>query len=191
TILRRLERERMDLRALVRAMPDPDAFLAAKRQRLDLAEARLAPALAANARDHRERLTRLSDRLARRSPAVALADARGRLARIGERPRTALRYAIERRRDRLEALGGLLGALSYRGVLARGYVLVRDEDGAPLRSATIAGMAARLHLQFADGAVVAIPESDTADGEGHAKRSARGGKTREPKRPAARQGSLF
>ncbi len=190
TVLRRVERERLDLRALVRAMPDPDAFLAAKRQRLDLAEARLAPALAANARDHRERLTRLSDRLARRSPAVALADARGRLARIGDRPRTALRYAIERRRDRLDALGGLLGALSYRGVLARGYVLVRDADGLPLRSAAIAGQAARLQLQFADGAVTAIPDVDTAAGEGAAKRTPRSGKAREPK-PAARQGSLF
>ncbi|GEP11862.1 exodeoxyribonuclease VII large subunit [Methylobacterium gnaphalii] len=192
TILRRVERERLDLRALVRAMPDPDSFLAAKRQRLDLAEARLAPALAANARDHRERLTRLTDRLARRSPAVALADARGRLARIDDRPRTALHRMIERRRDRLDALGGLLGALSYRGVLARGYALVREEDGSPVRSASLAGLAPRLQLQFADGAVMARPETaEEDDTPSLRKRSPGGTKVRPAKPSTAKQGSLF
>ncbi|MCE4226396.1 exodeoxyribonuclease VII large subunit [Methylobacterium sp. C25] len=190
TILRRIERERLDLRALVRAMPSPDAVLATRRQRLDLAEARLAPALAANARDHRARLIRLTDRLARRSPAVALADARGRLARIDERPLSALRHAIERRRSRLDALGGLLGALSYRAVLARGYALVRDEDGAPLRSATAAGQVPVLYLQFADGSVTARP--DAADGDPPAgRRPSTGAKPRSGKAVKEKQGSLF
>uniref|UniRef100_UPI001E4ED619 exodeoxyribonuclease VII large subunit n=1 Tax=Methylobacterium sp. Leaf118 TaxID=2876562 RepID=UPI001E4ED619 len=117
TMLRRIERAGADLRALVRAVPAADAFLAGKRQRLDLAEARLRPALAANARDSRERLSRLSDRLTRRSPAIALAEARTRLAAIDHRPRTAMARTIERRRDRLGGLAGLLGALSYPAVL--------------------------------------------------------------------------
>ncbi len=80
-------------------------MLAAKRQRLDLAEARLAPARAAGASRHRARLQLLLDRLARRSPDVALANARARLARIDHRPLQALRNDVQRRGEALAQLG--------------------------------------------------------------------------------------
>lgn len=207
-IRRRIERDRADLRGLARAMPGPDMLLAAKRQRLDLAEARLAPALAAGAARHRVRLQAVLDRLARRSPELALAHARARLERVDDRALRALsvdlrrkqdlvmqlgrrlvlakeagleraraidlhrrdRLAalaarlvqarardIERRHDRLQALADLLGSLSYRAVLDRGFALVRDGDGRPLRRAEEAEGAARLSLQFADGVVDAVP----------------------------------
>lgn len=207
-VRRRLDRDRADLRSLIRAMPGPDMLLAAKRQRLDLAEARLAPALAAGAARHRVRLQAVLDRLARRSPELALAQARARLERIDDRASRALsvdlrRRAdhvgelgrrlvlakgagleraraiearrrdrlssltarlvqagvrdVERRRDRLHALAGLLGSLSYRAVLDRGFALVRDGDGNPLRRADDAEAAASLSLQFADGVVEAVP----------------------------------
>ncbi|MEH3116225.1 MAG: exodeoxyribonuclease VII large subunit [Methylorubrum populi] len=204
TMLRRIERERADFRALVRAIPGADAFLAAKRQRLDLADARLRPALAANARDSRERLNRLADRLTRRSPAIALAEARARLVGIDHRPRAAITRIIERRRDRLGAQAGLLGALSYKAVLARGYALVRDADGLPVRSAEAAARSARLRLQFADGAVFSRPEAaadaptDVPPSPSRPKRpSRRAAPEPAPKaaetapEAAARQGSLF
>ena len=107
-ILRRLERERGDLRALLRAMPGPDSVLGAKRQRLDLAEARLVPALGGNARRFRERLSLALERLSRRSPDALLARARSRLAALGGRPETALRNRLARRSDALQALGARL-----------------------------------------------------------------------------------
>lgn len=208
TMLRRIERERADFRALVRAIPGADAFLAVKRQRLDLADARLRPALAANARDSRERLNRVADRLTRRSPAIALAEARARLAAIDHRPRTAMSRIVERRRDRLDALTSLLGALSYKAVLARGYALVRDADGLPVRSAAAAARAARFQLQFADGAIYARPEEAPDDPVApplaeappsprpkRAPRRAAPEPAPKPEKaaaePAARQGSLF
>src|SRR4051812_7569524 len=102
---RRIERDRVDLRALGRALPSADVLLAAKRQRLDLAEARLAPALAAGANRHRARLQLLLDRMARRSPDVALANARARLARIDHRPLHALRNDVQRKGEALVQLG--------------------------------------------------------------------------------------
>jgi len=253
SIGRRVERDRSDLRALARALPSADAILAAKRQRLDLAEARLAPALAAGASRHRARLQLLLDRMARRSPDVALANARARLARIDHRPLTALRNdvqrkgealsqlgrrlvvardasleraralqarradrlvaltdrltqaglrGIERRRDRLEGLAHLLGSLSYHAVLERGYVLVRDAAGLPVRHAAEAAAASRLSLQFADGTVNAVPDG-TPDPSVSAKPARRTTRTRsssgtemakaKPASAAAatRQGSLF
>ncbi|MET0368163.1 MAG: exodeoxyribonuclease VII large subunit, partial [Methylobacterium sp.] len=207
-VRRRIERDRADLRGLARAMPGPDMLLAAKRQRLDLAEARLAPALAAGAARHRVRLQALLDRLARRSPELALAHARARLERIDNRAHRALmvevrrkeeqvtqlgrrlvlakesgleraralearrrdrldgltarliqagRRDIERRHSRLQSLADLLGTLSYRSVLDRGFALVRDGDGRPLKHAEDAEAAPRLTLQFADGTVEAVP----------------------------------
>jgi exodeoxyribonuclease VII large subunit len=40
-------------------------------------------------------------------------------------------------------------------VLARGFALVRDEAGAPLRSASAVASGARLDIEFADGRVAA------------------------------------
>ncbi|WP_281406200.1 exodeoxyribonuclease VII large subunit, partial [Methylobacterium radiotolerans] len=212
-------------------------------------------ALAAGASRHRARLQLLLDRMARRSPDVALANARARLARIDHRPLHALRNdvqrkgealiqlgrrlvvareasleraralqarrtdrllalserlaqagarGIERRRDRLDGLAGLLGSLSYRAVLDRGYVLVRDAAGLPVRRAAAAAAAQRLSLQFADGTVTAVPDgtddpSLPVDPSRPAKPGRRGGAAapaapgkRTGTRPAAtRQGSLF
>ncbi|WP_082494223.1 exodeoxyribonuclease VII large subunit [Methylobacterium sp. Leaf106] len=240
-VRRKLDREGSDLRALLRAMPGADAFLAGKRQRLDLAEARLMPALAGNARDHRARFGRLIDRLGRHPPGLRLAQARGRLALVADRPRSALQnYATrksealgylgrrlvvareqtlirartetarrferlgaldarlgqairrlnERRSDRLGNFAALLGTLSYRAVLARGFALVRDEDGAPIRAAASVTPGQRLGLEFADGTRFARSEAadDTAPGgEGPPKRK------RQPRKPAEAppQQSLF
>lgn len=239
-IRRRIDRDRADLRGLVRAMPGPDMLLATKRQRLDLAEARLAPALAAGAARHRVRLQGVLERLARRSPELTLAHARARLERIDDRAARALTVDLrrkqdlvvqlgrrlllandaalerarvvearrrdrlaalaarltqarlrdsERRHDRLQALSELLGTLSYRAVLDRGFVLIRDGEGRPLRRAEEAEAAARLSLQFADGTVEAVPSK----GERPARRprSAKAAPAEAPAPSPARQGSLF
>ena len=53
-----------------------------------------------------------------------------RMARLAERARRAVRVVVQRQTARVDHAGQLLGALSYRGVLARGYALVRDAAGA-------------------------------------------------------------
>jgi exodeoxyribonuclease VII large subunit len=54
----------------------------------------------------------------------------------------------------------LLTALSYRGVLARGFALVRDNDGHPVHSAAAVGPHARLSVEFADGNVGVTADAD-------------------------------
>ena len=46
--------------------------------------------------------------------------------------------------------------MSYRGVLSRGFALVRDETGTPLRRAGEVRRTQRLEIEFADGKVGAI-----------------------------------
>ena len=134
---RKLDRLGADFRSALRAMPGADAFLAGKRQRLDLAEARLAPALASNARAFRERFSRLLARLARHPPELALARARARLAAIDDRPHQALANHAQRKAD---ALAGL----RHRLVVARTTTLRRAETEAARSRERVAAFSERM-----------------------------------------------
>jgi exodeoxyribonuclease VII large subunit len=63
---------------------------------------------------------------------------------------------LQNRRAQLFSAWQLLGAMSYRGVLSRGFALVRDETQRPLRRATEVRQTQRLEIEFADGKVGAI-----------------------------------
>ena len=82
----------------------------------------------------------------------------------------AIGALVETRKVRAERAGQLLAAFSYRGVLSRGFALVRDEGGRPLRSAAAVAPGQRLDIEFADGR-----RGATADGSG-----------RRPRRPLPR-----
>jgi exodeoxyribonuclease VII large subunit len=56
----------------------------------------------------------------------------------------------------------VLAALSYQGVLARGFALVRGPAGTPLRSAAAVSAGLRLDIEFADGNVGAVAEGGRA-----------------------------
>jgi exodeoxyribonuclease VII large subunit len=89
-----------------------------------------------------------------------IARANERTQRLAERARRALITLLQRDEARVAHSGQLLAALSYRGVLARGFALVRDETGQTLRSASAVGSSARLTLEFADGRVNATADDD-------------------------------
>jgi exodeoxyribonuclease VII large subunit len=63
---------------------------------------------------------------------------------------------------RLEGLAARLAAADPRAVLARGYALVTDAQGKPVTSAAAIRPAARLQLEFADGAVTVQRVTDKA-----------------------------
>jgi exodeoxyribonuclease VII large subunit len=179
--IRRLsDRRRSDLRALARALPGPEAVLSGPRQRLDLAAARLAPALARNARVHEQQLALLTRRLDARSPRVTLARLRAELAgfsrvlaaaranaiaaertrvstlreRLGvlaSRADRSFAQGLMRRRDRLDAVWTLARSLGPQAVLARGYALVRDGSGRLVRGVAQARPGLALSVQLADG----------------------------------------
>ncbi len=71
--------------------------------------------------------------------------------RVAERLVPALQGQIARKADRLEAVSKLFDSLNYKSVLKRGFALVRDADGHPLRSADAVLDGQALVLEFADG----------------------------------------
>ena len=84
-----------------------------------------------------------------RGPRVRIARGRERIETLSARAARAALTLIDRRQARLERAGQLLAALSYHGVLARGFALVRAEDGRPLRAAAAVspGTAARHRIR--------------------------------------------
>jgi exodeoxyribonuclease VII large subunit len=63
------------------------------------------------------------------------------------------------RRARTERGSQLLAAFSYRGVLARGFALVRDAAGETLRTAAAVTAGMPIEIEFADGRIGARAES--------------------------------
>ncbi|MEI9922685.1 MAG: exodeoxyribonuclease VII large subunit [Bradyrhizobium sp.] len=139
----------------------------------------------------RLKASKLSNAQAQRN---AIARDRERTLRLAERARRALGFAMQRLEARVAHSGQLLGALSYRGVLARGFALVRDEQGLPLHAAAAVGPGARLDLEFADGRVGATADADRPAATAiPAKPAASEPKAAAPKRAVKpiEQGSLF
>jgi exodeoxyribonuclease VII large subunit len=69
---------------------------------------------------------------------------------------------LRQRATSVERCGQLLNALSHRGVLARGFALVRDLAGRPLRQAAAVNAGMRLDIEFSDGHVRAAAEGSSS-----------------------------
>jgi exodeoxyribonuclease VII large subunit len=156
---RGIAQRRTELLAAARALPAADELLADPRQRLDTLAKRLPRALQANAQLHRTHLTRAAARLTPRLLKLRLARSSEIVVTLGERSKRARHVYLDKKVQRLKSAGQLLAAFSYRGVLARGFALVRDGEGHPLRNAGAVSGGARLEIEFSDGRVGA-----TADG---------------------------
>jgi exodeoxyribonuclease VII large subunit len=115
-------------------------------ERFAAVAARLAVGLRANADAHRTRIRRECERV----------------EALAERALRAMFASIDRRDAKLAHAGQVLAALSYQGVLARGFALVRGPTGTPLRAAAAVSPGLRLDIEFSDGNVGAVAEGGRA-----------------------------
>jgi exodeoxyribonuclease VII large subunit len=181
---RGIAQRRKELTLLARALPAAEDVLAGPRQRLDGCAERLPRALLANAQIHRTQYSRCASRLtsqlirglvARRrdrfdalshrlragvaantqSHHARLLRDRDRVGALIARARRCIDAQLDQRFARLERADKLLTAFSYREVLKRGYALVRDEQGHPLRDAASIKPPMRLDIEMWDGVVKA------------------------------------
>ncbi len=167
--------------------------LARAADRLDGLERRARECLGKTASVRRARLQHAAGRL--RPAPIRL-----RVERCGERLETlerrigrAFAGQIAQRRHVLDGQAKLLGSLGYHSVLARGFALVRNSDGATVRSAQTVSIGQGLDIEFADGRIQA-----EAKGKSEPVRKGPAGKPSQPKaappsvkRTVKDQGSLF
>ena len=184
---RSIDQRRKELVLLARALPKD--ILATPRQQLDSLAERLPRALRANAQIHQTQYSRVAGRLApqllrnqierrreryeglnrrlqtglvanAQAHRVRLARYRDRVTGYGDRARRAVTGLIKQHGVRVERAERLLAAFSYREVLKRGFALVRDGEGHPLRAAAGVSSGMRLDIEFADGRVAALADGD-------------------------------
>ncbi|MEL6206646.1 MAG: exodeoxyribonuclease VII large subunit, partial [Pseudomonadota bacterium] len=154
---------------------------AVQRRRVTLAGAAAAlrpVSLRARLRAEAGRLEQLGARL--RPELVGRGTARGRrdLDDLARRLTDAQARTLAGRAERLQGLARLLGSLSYKGTLERGYAVVRSGGGSVVTRKAEAEQAAGLEIEFADGRLA-------LGGGGGGSRAAKA----KPKPPE--QGSLF
>ncbi|MCX2723916.1 exodeoxyribonuclease VII large subunit [Roseibium salinum] len=109
-----------------------------------------------------------------------------RLSGLAERLDRSYLARVNQEKARLDGLQKLLKSLSYKDVLARGYAVVRDDGGQPVRSAETVSSGAALSIEFADGTVDAVAMSGSAPSK-----PAKPKKSGSGKAAPVKQGSLF
>ncbi len=217
------DHRRTEFRAAARALPTAEELLAIPRQRLDSATERLPRALRANAQLHHTQFSRIAGRLApqllrnqverrrlrldtathrlstalktyRETQLTCVGRARERVTALSDRSKRATLALLANRAARLERSHQLLRAFSYQSVLQRGFALVRDDAGHPLRAAASIAAGMKLDIEFADGCVSATAEGVRNLTTPEPSRAPAAPKPRKPKGEpgsGSNQGSLF
>ena len=140
----------------------------------------------------RERRSRFARTVTRLSPAPIARRQKlqvDALAGLARRQDQAVARQLDRLRGKLTQADRLLATLSHKAVLARGFALVKDADGAVIKLAAEVAPGAVLSLEFADGSADAIATSGTARPKTIDKPAAKSAAAK-PKEPG-NQGSLF
>jgi exodeoxyribonuclease VII large subunit len=137
------------LEGLARGLPKADDLFALPGQRLDHASQRLGLGLSAAAAAKRTRFERVAGRLSAQPLSVGISNGRRRTLDLAARAAQAEKRHLGDLAGRLGHAGRLLGSLSYQGVLARGFALVRDGEGRPVRGSAGITQGSALEIEFA------------------------------------------
>ncbi|MGB2449096.1 MAG: exodeoxyribonuclease VII large subunit, partial [Parvibaculales bacterium] len=152
---RRLQQTRQHLDGLARGLPKLEDMLALPTQRLDAVAQRLAGGLQTNIS---KQVARLGQSAARLTPAALhsrLRFADERLRGLMARAARHMQTMMQRQQAAIEAMRRQLRLLSHENVLERGFALVLDESGKPLRKAAQAKSGSLLDIRLADAQRVA------------------------------------
>ncbi|WP_316859377.1 exodeoxyribonuclease VII large subunit [uncultured Cohaesibacter sp.] len=122
-------------------------------ERLDVTFNRLGQSLVQSTQNHHSRLGLAQSRLRPTVMSERIRVQKDRLADRGERLARIALLTHKQKKEQLEATSRLLVSLSHKGVLARGFALVRDRDGKPMRRAEAINAGQALCLEFADGSI--------------------------------------
>lgn len=123
---------------------------------------RLPRALEAFLRERRMAFARRADRLAPEPLLRRVVLAKSAITQLDRRRDQAVRLLIERAKRRGQELDRLMRTLSYESVLERGFAIVFDAEGNPVKRAAGVAQGERLAIRFRDGDVAATAEDGKA-----------------------------
>jgi exodeoxyribonuclease VII large subunit len=144
------------LQQLARVLPRADRLFAQPRQRFDVAAERLGHALRSNLNEHRQAFSEVAALLRPAGLKNRLSLGSERTHALGLRLTRSHAGRLAELRGRLDGLVRVLGGVSHRAVLARGFAMVRGADGTLRRRAADLVSGERLSLTFGDGTAPAV-----------------------------------
>jgi exodeoxyribonuclease VII large subunit len=166
---RGMAQRRTHLAALARVLPRADQLFAQPRQRFDYASEKLSRALRRNLQEHRRAFAEASA-LLRPKPIWRHVGVCGeRTEVLGRRLDRIQRTQLAKKRAALDSVSRILESVSFKGVLERGFALVRGADGHVRRRAEAVRSGERLSITFADGTRDAVASGAPAEAPGFAK----------------------
>ena len=112
---------------------------------------RLGRAIGSALQEQRWQINRLQNRLAPHTPEGRIRSDRQRLDEFNRRAATSLQHHLLIQRAHLQGVEQRLAALNPLAVLQRGYAILSQADGSPLRSVNQAQIGHRLHARLHDG----------------------------------------
>ena len=119
------------LKMIDRALSDPNEFIARRGQMLDYAVSGLANGLEQWLSARALQVSRAAGRLF--PPERQLGEVTGTLSELSSRLTKSMAIEIERRQQAIANIGRLLDANSFERVLDRGFALVTDQHGVPVK----------------------------------------------------------
>ncbi|TPJ41475.1 exodeoxyribonuclease VII large subunit [Mesorhizobium sp. B2-5-13] len=177
------EARRTNDRNLSRAQGALRTLARSRRAELNRAADQLPKCAKASLQRHRQQLALLRITI---EPTVRRQRVQGDiLTALTRRGGQAMLLRLERLRGRIIQADRLMATLSHKAVLARGFALVKDADGAVIKQAADVASGMALSLEFADGTADAVATSGAARPKPAAKAPV--AKAKEP----GNQGSLF
>ncbi len=182
---RAMDERRTRITAAGRGLPRPDDLLALARQRFDAASGRLGQSLKTATAASRNRFDRIVSRFSVRPLQQQIIRDRDTVIRLSREARRNLGTGMDQRRQALSAADKLLRAFSYQAVLERGFALVRDSQGQPVRTAAATEAGMGVSIEFADGRADAVIGVKGTRKPGSSTKPSGEGK------PGGGQGSLF
>ncbi len=129
--------------------------IARRVQRVDDNTARMHAAMRSRLAAYERKRRQLEDRIRHFDPRPRLARSRDRLNTLEFRAQSSVKHYLAASQRKVENCATKLGGLNPRLVLARGYAIVLDEQGAIVRGAAAAPAGADIRLMFAEDAVKA------------------------------------
>ena len=148
SFLSKVNNNRDHLRNLVRLLGKPDQILDNKSQKLDYAYRDLENLFQNIFVDQKNKISQFTQRLLPPKVLINNLDAKKQL--LDTKFRNLIENLIDKKQTRFISSGKLLEAASFKRVLDRGFSLVMDSEGNPIKLSSQASNKALVNIKFAD-----------------------------------------
>ena len=148
SFLSKVNNNRDYLRNLFRLLGKPDQILDNKSQKLDYAYRDLENLFQNIFVDQKNKISQFAQRLLPPKVLINNLDAKKQL--LDTRFRNLIENLIDKKQTRFISLGKLLEAASFKRVLDRGFSLVMDSEGSPIKLSSQVSNKALVNIKFAD-----------------------------------------